>query len=187
METRPKSDFALTAVRSYNFYLNSEETSIVVELVNSVASKVMIEIGCNRGHTARTLLDHVPTLERYIGVDVPFEHEPSLRAQRGEIPVEPAKHAAADKRFYLLLRSSMLIKPEDLEPCDAVFIDGDHSERAVLHDSDLARALLRPGGIIIWHDFNNESVEVTPALHRLHSCGWPIVAVQSTWLAFCKF
>lgn len=183
----PKSEFVGT-IASFNPYLNSEETSIVVALTDNVAPKVFIEFGCNYGRTAKTLLHHVLSLEKYIGIDVPSEHEPLLACQRSEIPYNAGGFAATDPRFFLLLRNSLELEARDLEPCDAVFIDGDHSERAVLHDSNLACALLRPGGIIIWHDYGNNAVEVTQALHYLHQqCGWRITPVRDTWLAYAKF
>ncbi len=36
---------------------------------------------------------------------------------------------------------------------DLVFVDADHSRDAVIRDSRAAVAMLRPGGMIVWHDF----------------------------------
>lgn len=36
---------------------------------------------------------------------------------------------------------------------DLVFVDADHSRDAVIRDSRAAAAMLRPGGMIVWHDF----------------------------------
>jgi predicted O-methyltransferase YrrM len=104
------------------------------------------------------------------------------------VPAQAGRVAAADARFFVLVREggSGTLTPHDLEPCDAVFIDGDHSEGAVRHDSHLARALVRPGGIIVWHDYLNPSVEVTKALGTLRDEGWPIESVDNTWLAFVR-
>ena len=66
---------------------------------------------------------------------------------------------------------------------DAVFIDGDHSYKAVVHESKLAREVVRPGGIIVWHDFQNPAVEVTQALTELD---WPIMSLRGSWLAFMR-
>lgn len=172
----------------YNPYLNEVETVALADLVRSVAPRVMIEFGCRVGRTAKTLLDNVASLETYIGIDVPFDHEPTLSCQRDEIPFTPGLFAAGDSRFHLLVRErgSLGLEPSDLELCDAVFIDGDHSERAVRHDSSLARILTRPGGIIVWHDFGNPVVEVTQALSRFKDEGWPIQSVAGTWLAFMR-
>jgi hypothetical protein len=57
----------------------------------------------------------------------------------------------------------------------------------VLQDSRTARALVRQGGVIVWHDYRNGAVEVTPVLDRLAADeGWPLLHVEGTWLAFLR-
>jgi len=170
----------------FSKYMTPQETAILVALVKSVSPKVMIEFGCNEGLTAKRLMDNVPTLERYIGVDVPRDHVPTLACQSNEVPLFPGLHVVDDNRFYLLFASSADLTADELEPCDAVFIDGDHSEKAVIHESHIARALLRPGGIICWHDYDNPAVEVTSAVDKLIEQGWPIDCVEHSWLAFMR-
>jgi hypothetical protein len=189
VRTISRAQIGLVPVHSYvNPFLNVDETEIVVGLVNSVAARVMIEFGCNVGRTARNVLDNVASIERYIGVDVPWQHKPTLAQQRHEVPSLPGLWCREDSRFVLELRErgSLGLRPEDLIPCDALFIDGDHSKRAVLHDSALARSLVKPGGVIMWHDYGNPAVEVTPTLDRLSDFGWPIEHVEHSWIAFCR-
>jgi Methyltransferase domain len=170
----------------FSRYLNVNETSILVDLVRSVAPKVMIEFGCNIGITAKRVLDGVPSLERYIGVDVDEDHVPTLPCQLDEVPKRAGAYVADDPRFFLLSRPTIDLRSDSLEPCDAVFIDGDHSETVVLYESKLARELIRLGGIVVWHDYGNPAVEVTSALDQLHFNGWPIVSVENSWLAFMR-
>ena len=167
-------------------YLNAYETSILIALVKSVRPRVMIEFGCNEGITAKRLLESLPTLQKYIGIDVPFGNKPTLACQSSETPANPGWAAAADPRFFYLEARSQMLRTGHLEACDAVFIDGDHSELAVLHESRLARRLMRGRGIIVWHDYGNNAVEVTHALNRLHNEGWPISCVEHSWLAFMR-
>jgi predicted O-methyltransferase YrrM len=169
-----------------NQYLGTLETAIVVDLIASVNPRVVLEFGTNLGKTARAVLDALPVVELYVGIDVPRQHVPRLACQRSEVPMAPGHYAAGDKRYQLLLADSAQLEAADLEPVDAVFIDGDHSAQAVAHDSHLARALLRPGGIIIWHDYNNSSVEVNGVLDRLVEEGWPLQTLRDTWLAFMR-
>jgi predicted O-methyltransferase YrrM len=167
----------------FSKYLNKQETSILIDLVKRVSPKVMIEFGCNVGITAKRVLENVPTLERYVGIDVNADHVPTLECQLSEVPERAGAYAADDHRFFLLTSSSTLLGPSDLEPCDVVFIDGDHSEEVVTHESRLARKLVRRGGIIVWHDYGNPSVEVTRVLDRLD---WSITSVEGSWLAFMR-
>lgn len=183
-----RSELNITPLASFNPFLNRDETQIVVALINSVEPQVVIEFGCNLGRTARALLDHVPTIKRYIGIDVPWGTQTGLIGQLAEIPAAPGLYAEDDWRFWLLLRNNgtLDLNPQDLELCDACFIDGDHSARVVEHDSYLARTLTRPGGILVWHDYGNEAVEVTQVLDHLVEQEWPLVHVEGTWLAFCR-
>jgi predicted O-methyltransferase YrrM len=171
---------------AFSKYLNMHETAILLALVKSVAPRVMIEFGCNQGITAKRMLENLPTLERYIGIDVPFGHCATLPCQQTETPVNAGWYAADDERFFYLETRSQMLRTGHLEPCDAVFIDGDHSEHAVLHESRLARRLVRAPGLIAWHDYSNPAVEVTRALDQLVYDGWPINCVEGSWLAFMR-
>jgi predicted O-methyltransferase YrrM len=169
-------------------YLNDGEMEVIAALARGVEPKTMIEFGCRDGRTASVLLHNIPQLERYIGIDVPMSYSPELAHQRSEMVAHPGWRAFSDPRFELILRpcGSLDLTAADLEPCDVAFIDGDHSERVVAHDSHLAREIVRKGGIIIWHDYFNGAVEVQQVLDRLHDQGWPIQHVADTWLAFCR-
>jgi hypothetical protein len=65
-----------------------------------------------------------------------------------------------------------------------VFIDGDHGYRGVMHDTMLAKAVVRPGGLILWHDYHDlGTVDVREALHDLAGSGQTIWNVKGTWIA----
>jgi hypothetical protein len=122
----------------------------------------------------------------YVGEDYRFE----IPAQSVERPLEPGQLVKGDKRFELLIRprGSQDLTAADLLRADFIFIDGDHGARAVNHDSMLAFQLIKSGGIIAWHDYNNQSVSVTRVLDHLHdSAGWNINHIENSWLAFEAF
>jgi predicted O-methyltransferase YrrM len=180
---------ALDVLRFYcpgNPYLDSGDIAVVASLVYAVQARVMIEFGCNTGRTAKAVLDNVASLKMYVGIDLPAGHRPRLECQLSEVPRLPGVHARDDRRFLLLQRDSRDLSARDLPRCEAVFIDGDHSAAAVRHDTVLARELTRPGGVIIWHDYDNPTVEVTAVLDQLHADGWPIQRVENSWLAFLR-
>jgi predicted O-methyltransferase YrrM len=96
---------------------------------------------------------------------------------------------ANDPRFELIIRrhGSLDLTAADLPSCDVAFVDGDHSYKVVVHDSNLARRIVRPGGIIIWHDVVNPvTPDVKRALEEFRERGWPIKQVDQTWLAFME-
>lgn len=184
-----RASFGPTALRGpFSAYLNADECAVLVALLRRVRPRVMVEIGIASGLTARRVLEHVPSIEKYYGVDVPSDFVTTLRCQQSEVQHKPGRWATHDPRFRLVLRpQGSLDVADQLEPADAFFIDGDHSRNAVLHDSKTAGGLIRPGGIIVWHDYTNPHVEVTQALDELHAAGWPLTHVQGTWLAFATF
>lgn len=166
-------------------YVHEGELDCLVHLLHG--ARTVVEFGCNSGRTAAAILRNVPTVERYIGVDVPVGYRPACRVQRSEIPQIPGELALADSRFELVLseRGSFELTPADLPKCDAVFIDGDHSEAGVLNDYALAKAIVRPGGIIVFHDDNGlRTVDVSRVLDGLCDGGAEITHVAGTWLAF---
>lgn len=147
----------------------------------------MIEIGTNSGRTAKAILRNVPGIERYVGIDVPTTYVPPKPAQRREVLPNPGELALDDPRFRLLIarRGSRDLAAADLPPCDAIFIDGDHSADAVRHDYALACRVVRPGGIIVFHDDHGDAVvDVSVTLDELAAGGAAIVHVEGTWLAF---
>jgi predicted O-methyltransferase YrrM len=170
-------------------FLNPGELEVLVALVRSVNAKGVLEIGCNTGRTAKALLDNVPSIERYQGIDVKQGYIPSKAVQRHEVPRDPGHMAMHNPRFELLLseRGSFDLMPDDLLPCDVCFIDGDHGAEAVQHDTDLAHDVVRHGGMIIWHDYHSlATVDVRDVLDALYAGGAPIVHVESTWIAYQK-
>ena len=158
-----------------------------MHLVGSVNPSSVIEFGCNEGRAAATILHNVPQIESYVGIDVLPGYRTLRECQRGEVPARPGIFAAPDPRFRWILRArgAFDLTPADLPACDAVFIDADHSRAGVLNDYRLARALTRPGGIIIFHDDNGlPVVEVSETIEDLVATGEAIVHVAGTWLAF---
>jgi len=161
-------------------YMQPGEQDVLLALIADAAPRIMVEIGVNIGLTAQAVLQNIPSIEQYVGIDVPPDYQFEIPAQQVERPAEPGHLVRDDPRFQLKLRG------DDLFPsaCDAVFIDGDHGEQAVMQDSLWAAELVRPGGIIIWHDYGNPTVEVTQVLNRLCRAGRDICHVSATWLAF---
>jgi len=171
-------------------YLHDGELDLIVGLFLSVRPATVIEFGVNLGLTAQALLRYVPSITRYIGIDVAPGYRTRIPGQQSEVPINPGILVNDDDRFKLLLRSqgSFDIDPEHLPEADAVFIDGDHSYDAVFNDSQLAYQRIKPGGLIVWHDYGNPTVEVTQALDDLAAIdGHHILSIAGTWLAYEGF
>lgn len=68
--------------------------------------------------------------------------------------------------------------------CDLVFVDGSHAYSYVVSDSAKALALLKPGGLVLWHDYAgpDHSPGVYRALNEL-AMRIPLVRIQGTSFA----
>jgi predicted O-methyltransferase YrrM len=66
--------------------------------------------------------------------------------------------------------------------CDLIFIDAGHDYRSVRSDSRNALRMVRPGGIILWHDYMQAWPGVKKAVEELLP-QYPIVRIQGTCLA----
>lgn len=169
--------------------MNPGELEVLCALVAQVKPARMIEFGCNIGRTAKVILREFSEISSYVGVDVFPGYDYACQVQKNETPQNPGYLAEDDVRFQLMLtaRGSWDLTKNELGKCDVVFIDGDHSYEAVMHDSYLAKEIVRPGGMIIWHDYHNlETVGVRKALEELHDTSVQIQHVQNTWIAFHK-
>jgi predicted O-methyltransferase YrrM len=165
--------------------MNPKELETLCYLVGSVKPKTVVEFGINTGRTAKALLREVKGIEKYIGIDVLQGYVTEKEVQRKEVPDIAGKEVLGDPRVELLVTKNGSYDIKELPPCDAVFIDGDHSRRGVENDTALARAAVRGGGIIIWHDYHDlGTVDVRDVLHDYMAQGHDITYVEGTWLAF---
>jgi SAM-dependent methyltransferase len=170
-------------------YFNRGELDALIHLIRSVEPKVVVEFGCNEGRAAAAILRNTPSIQSYVGIDVLSGYVTIQKCQRREVPADPGRLVKGDLRFRLILRKrgSFDLTPADLPACDAAFIDADHSRAGVLCDTALAKAIVRPGGILVWHDDNYlKVVEVSQTLDELHVGGDAITRVDDTWLAFMR-
>lgn len=175
--------------------VNEGELETLIALIRMVKEpRRVLEIGVNVGRTAKAIMANVPGIKHYIGVDVPLSYKPILALQNNNAVPNPGEMVLDDPRFQLIIRprGSLDLTPEELPPCDVVFIDGDHGWAAVEHDSQLARRVVRGGGIIIWHDYHDiGNVDVKAVLDEFNertkakfNLGDILYHVENTWLAF---
>jgi len=168
-------------------FMNPGELEVLCGLISTVKPKAVLEFGVNVGRTAQAILEYVPGIERYVGIDVPQGFVTPKEVQRGEVPDRPGELVMMDPRFQLLLhpQGSAYVHPTDLPICDAAFIDGDHSRSGVLADTMLSLQVVRKGGLIIWHDYHTlGTVDVKSVLDEKQEQGWPLFHVENTWIVF---
>lgn len=169
--------------------MNLGEPEVLLALISSVNPVRIAEFGVNEGLTARFLIDNILSIQHYIGVDITprsmYKMEHAI--QQREVPGRPGYFANSSSKFRLILRENGSIdcNATDFGRVGAVFIDGDHGRKAVEHDTALARLIVKPGGIIVWHDYHEHgTVGVQDVLEEQYAAGAPIQYVEGTWLAF---
>lgn len=155
------------------------------------------ELGVFDGATHFHLVENVPGLTLY-GVDVwdapGFREGPTKSGERCFCPHCEATRAARKKAPVAKLREEVLARSA-VEPrsvilemttaaaasligagsLDFVFVDADHSREGVSADIKLWRPKIRPGGMLIGHDWNMASVRAGVLEH------FPPGGVKTGW------
>jgi len=130
----------------------------------------MAEIGVAKGGFSRVLLEKCAPARLYM-ID-PWEHQDVEHlAEDSNNPDQTAQNERFDQVSHefspelktgqvVLLRAYSHLAAEQIEDrsLDAVYIDGDHSFDAVLRDLNAFAPKLRPGGLILGHDYTNHAV-----------------------------
>lgn len=116
----------------------------------------IFEIGTSRGRSSINFAANLPGHGTVRTLDVGDYWDPAYDVTPWATKVERLTADSTMFDFGPLERSA-----------DLVFIDGDHSYRAVLSDSMNALRLVTAGGLIVWHDFQKHD-GVTNALLHLH-------------------
>lgn len=168
--------------------MSDADRMALIGLLRSINCKRFVEFGVHEGFTAKVILDNVTTIHEYVGVDVTPDYVPAIAAQLKEVPRDPAHLVKDDPRFKLIVtpRGSLDLTPAGLGVgYDAILIDGDHSHDPVCQDTALARMCVRPGGLVIWHDYTNVG-DVVDVLENSAASGDPILNAEGSWIAFEK-
>lgn len=165
--------------------MNAADLTAIMELLWQVEPLSLLEIGVNEGRTARSILDHVPSIQRYVAVDLSDHGDYSeyLIGNAHIIPKVPAQFVVADPRFNLILRprGSFDVTAAELGKFDVVFVDGDHMLWGIMHDTGLAKRCATK--LIIWHDYTD--LEAKPFIDFLRGY-LPIVHRVGTSVAYSK-
>lgn len=168
-------------------YATPDDRPALLALARTIRPRTVVEFGVQEGRTAALLLRECPWIRDYLGVDVPADFAPALDGQRTEVPAVAGHLVSADSRFRLLLvpGGSATLRPDGLvAEADLVYIDGSHAEADVRHDTALARAIVRPGGVIVWHDYPS-CIGVQRVIDQLNDAeGDHIALIEGTWICF---
>jgi len=176
---------------------------VLAALVKRYSPKRLFEIGTFRGVTAITLAANAPPDAVLFTLDLPPELDSAEVANRfyaynssSGFHQMAAAGAARGVGQLIGLYGDDVCKIEQLygdaaifdfspyeKSIDLFFVDGCHEESAVLRDTRQAWKCLRPGGLMVWHDYPWDSVQNAIREADLkHEVTW----VEGTNVAFCQ-
>lgn len=153
------------------------DVRVLTALVDHYKPKRCLEIGCNTGATSAAILKGNDSIQEYVGVDLPAIW--FIDAPAGQF-------AREDPRFRLIQLpcGSRDLKVSEMAKFDFIFIDGDHTGDGVRFDTELARQLIAPGGIIAWHDYQHpQNPKVREYIDGINADN-RIVHIEGTWVCF---
>jgi predicted O-methyltransferase YrrM len=153
---------ARTAVTGHKAAQKPAELAGLLGLLEQIRPRVIVEIGCDAGGTLWAW-QQLPGPPRVIGVDLPaaaYSTAEFPETHGAELIIGNSHHG----RTFTLLAQTL---GDTL--ADVLFIDADHTYRGVAADYHGYRPLVRPGGLIVFHD-------IVPHPHI------PEVGVRQLWM-----
>jgi cephalosporin hydroxylase len=153
-------EIARTAISEHGALQKDTELAGFLAMLADFHPEVVVEIGSDAGGTLWAWQQI--GARRVIGVDQPkqaFSTGKDLDAHGSEVVYGDSHDPETLHRLEKLL---------DGDPVDMLFIDGDHSYDGVLADWTMYHPLIRPGGIVAFHDV-------------LHHPGHPFVEVGEVY------
>lgn len=134
----------------YNSQLFNEDYELLIGLIKTVckSSSLYIEVGCALGGTFCKVHNDLPNGSTTVAIDYQ-----NYKPYWSQLPLKPEN----DFRFFFGSSDQTISEVKKLienQYIDCVFIDGDHSEQGVWTDWNNYYDLVRPGGLIIFHDWD---------------------------------
>lgn len=124
-------------------------------LANLAASRSVLEIGSFKG---RSTICMAQTARHMHSVDW-HKGGPEMGCQDSEAHLRTnlARHRVTERVTVVVARIEDAAN-ELPGGFDLAFIDGDHESASVRRDTEIAEQLLKPWGVLAWHDFNQDRV-----------------------------
>ena len=176
--------------RSRGTSLELEELVALLAVQKFTKAMRVIEVGTFDGNTTLNLAANVDAGGLVVTLDLPPEGSTTTDyAGTGK----PAAFAArqyvghpAEARIRQVYGDSAALDWSSFGGTfDLAFLDGDHSTRYVRSDTQKALGVLRPGGLVVWHDYEYRSVSVV--LDAAVAAGEEIHWIRGTRLAVGRF
>jgi predicted O-methyltransferase YrrM len=138
------------------------ETLVLASLVASLQPKAILEIGTGTGFTSLIMSINVPITTRVTTIDLPILS--TRKTLKTKIkPIYWNQDLDSNSEAEVRLREQKNVSREFMDSADLgqkveqsfdlIFIDGCHDYSYVVNDSQHAFRLIKPGGLVVWHDY----------------------------------
>lgn len=149
------------------------DLTTIAALTASLQPKLCFEIGTGQGRAALTLA--LNSHREAVIYTLDIGHSGVGAAYKGQPGEQKIRQIVANSKSYQF--------DEFYGKADMVLVDGGHDRQSVLWDSEIAFRLIRPGGVILWHDFTPDWPGVISALRSSKQLG-PIYRLAGTGFAY---
>lgn len=161
-------------------------------------SSLLFEFGTCTGKTAYLWARNAPSDARVVTITLAPQETSAYRVDAAD-DAKDVSYALRESNHSAFMYSGTNVahkvdqlfgdsKALDITPwagkCDLVFVDGSHAYSYVVSDTAKALELVRPGGLVLWHDYlgPRHSPGVYRALNEL-AATLPLVRINGTALA----
>jgi predicted O-methyltransferase YrrM len=179
--------------------MSAAETATLCQIISATNPKKVVEIGTFRGVTTLNIALNAPEAEIHT-LDLPPGHDPSATVyenadpeviqKRGELVFQGTPQ---ETRIHRHLGDSARYDYSRIGPgVDLALIDAAHSYEYVRSDTAAVLPLMKPDGILLWHDYACRDLLEAPDLRWgvskfLHeSADLGIVVLKSTTIGFLR-
>ncbi len=176
--------------------ISVEEACHLGAIARHTKARKVLEIGTYDGNSALVLAANLSAGGEVVTVDLPPEFavqdQASLAYSDGEFNLTPRDELGRQYKGHTLSARIRQVYGDSGKmdwaalggPFDLVFIDGCHTEDYVRSDTENAMRYLRPGGVIVWHDYGMIT-DVSRAVDRFaqENSGIQSVVLEGTRLA----
>jgi predicted O-methyltransferase YrrM len=174
------------------FSITLEEAVGLGMLMQKCNATRAFEFGTHRGVSSTQLAANLPEDGKLFTLDLPrsntnthfevdnlAEKEVANFPVKGDLIPEPLR-----KKITFLEQDSALFDPAPYAgTIDFIFVDAAHTIEYVKNDSEKAWVMLKPGGIVAWHDCRAQSPDV---VKYLRACSYQPRRISGTTLAFAQ-
>jgi predicted O-methyltransferase YrrM len=188
-ETEPLP-LAIRAYPSERFSISIPEAFTLAVLMHRARTRRVFEFGTHRGVSTTQLATNLPADGMVFTLDLPVQDRTTQFAIDNVGDLEVSRVSTKGDLIPEGLRSKITFLNQDsakFDPTpyanamDFIFIDGAHTANYVANDTEKAWVMLKPGGIMAWHDCRPQTPDVVKYLRH---CRFHPQRIRGTTLAF---